>query len=93
MIETCKQPSFLVEALEKLGISGQSLGQELDRYLTVEQLRGLQQMESFGWSLAFVRRPLFQTPVAILYSADTQRYALLTEDGEIEYNPDLMIRA
>ena len=65
----------------------------LDSLLSTDQLRSLHQIESFGWELAFVRRPLFQDPVPILHSKETGRYALLSQDGEIEYNSDLVIRA
>ena len=36
----------------------------LDALLNQNQLRALHQIETFGWQLHFVRRPLFQEPVA-----------------------------
>lgn len=66
----------------------------LDRYLTTDQINALHQMENFGWHLAFVRRPLFQSSLTVLQHSDNpDKHAVLLEDGELELNPDLVLRA
>ena len=49
-------------------------------------------MENFGWTLAFVRQPLFETAIAVVVSPDRQRYAVLESDGELNMNPQIVIR-
>ena len=65
----------------------------LERLLNVEQRMTLHQMESFGWTLKFVRQPLFQEPVPVMYDADTQQYAILQEDGQLNKDHGLLIRS
>ncbi|MFD0321086.1 hypothetical protein [Lysobacter gummosus] len=40
--------------------------------LTRHQLDALTTLEQFGWTLKFVRRPLFQDPIAVLFRADSK---------------------
>ncbi len=56
------------------------------------QLAVLQTMEQFGWQLRFVRRPMFQSPVPILFSRDGSRFVVLEADGGINENPGFKIR-
>lgn len=56
------------------------------------QLATLQTMEQFGWQLRFVRRPLFQAPIPILFSKDGSRFVVLEADGTIDENPGFKIR-
>jgi hypothetical protein len=37
--------------------------------------------EQFGWSVAFVRRPLFMQPEVVIISPDKTEYVLIAEDG------------
>ena len=60
--------------------------------LTGPQLATLHTMEQFRWKLRFVRRPLFQEPVAVLFNRDESRYAVLEADGSINESPDFKIR-
>ena len=60
----------------------------LKQQLTDEQRDTLGQLERFGWSLKFVRRPPFQPRVAVLENPDTHRFAILSEDGRLDENPD-----
>lgn len=64
----------------------------LDELLTQDQLMALHRVEEFGWHLAFVRRPLFQSPVTVVTSPEHQRFAVLEDDGEINQSPDIVIR-
>lgn len=64
----------------------------LDELLTPEQRHGLRQVESFGWRLAFVRHPLFQETTVIVTRPDNSAYACITEHGDLEFSPELVIR-
>jgi hypothetical protein len=60
--------------------------------LNSEQQNALRNVEGFGWELAFVRRPLFQDPVFIVFSPDHQQHAVIEIDGEINRQPDIALR-
>ena len=60
--------------------------------LTPAQLDALATLEHFSWTLRFVRRPMFQAPVPILFSPDGQRFVVLEADGAINENPGFKIR-
>lgn len=59
--------------------------------LTPAQLKTLATMEQFRWSLRFVRRPMFQDPVPVLFAPDG-RYVVLNGDGTIDDSPTLKLR-
>lgn len=65
---------------------------ELRAGLTREQLATLHTMEQFQWKLRFVRRPLFQAPVPVLFHRDGARYVVLEADGSINEDPGFKIR-
>ena len=60
--------------------------------LTPAQLATLKTMEQFQWQLRFVRRPMFQAPVPVLFDRSGERYVVLREDGSIDQNPSLRLR-
>ena len=61
--------------------------------LNDDQLYGLKKIESFGWDLKFVRRPLFLEPIAVVGGPDNDAYAILEDDGDINLElGDLSIR-
>jgi len=60
--------------------------------LSKEQLATLHTMEQFQWTLRFVRRPLFQAPVPVLFNRDGTRFAVLEADGSINEDPGFKIR-
>lgn len=64
----------------------------IERYLNGDQLRGLRQAENFGWQLAFVRRAPFERAQAVMRSTTLEKYALLTDEGELSFNHGLSIR-
>ena len=59
---------------------------------TRDQLLALHRVEEFGWQVAFVRRPLFQSPLTVVSSPEHQRFAVLEDDGEVNMRPDIVIR-
>ncbi|MDQ3617524.1 MAG: hypothetical protein M3374_02200 [Pseudomonadota bacterium] len=60
--------------------------------LTPEQLATLETMEHFRWTLRFVRRPLFQVPIPIMFAPDGERFAVLEPDGTFNENPGFKLR-
>ena len=52
--------------------------------MTDDQILALRNLESFGWSLKFVRRPKFAPIEVILVSNDGKSYAILGDDGELD---------
>ncbi len=64
----------------------------LDEILNEAQLVTLNNMEGFGWSLAFVRKPLFQEVVPVLLHADNDKLGTLDQDGKLNVQPDIKFR-
>lgn len=64
----------------------------LKRYLTSAQQAELHTIEGFGWSLEFIRRPLFQEQVVVVINADGSSIGVLEEDGRLNLEPDIKIR-
>ena len=55
-------------------------------------MRALRGISHFGWDLHFVRRPLFQDPIPVLFNKERNKYIVLEADGSINENPDIDIR-
>ena len=64
----------------------------LEDMLNDLQMLALHQMEGFGWQLRFVRRPLFQQPVSVVFSAGGEQIGILEEDGRINLEADIAVR-
>lgn len=64
----------------------------LNQMLNPVQMSALRQIESFGWQLKFVRRPLFQEPVPVVFSADGKQIGVLEDDGRLNMEVDVPIR-
>jgi hypothetical protein len=56
------------------------------------QVRALRQLESYGWRLHFIRRPLFQDTVPVVTDADGKKVGILEEDGRLNLDPDIKVR-
>ncbi|HEY4529295.1 MAG TPA: hypothetical protein VIG97_03040, partial [Luteimonas sp.] len=52
----------------------------------------LEALEIFGWRLAFVRRPLFQAPVPVLFDQGGTRHVVIRDDGTLDEQPTLKLR-
>ncbi|MCH6484144.1 hypothetical protein MMG85_11285 [Pseudoxanthomonas sp. LH2527] len=61
--------------------------------LTPAQLMTLEALEIFHWRLAFVRRPLFQAPIPVLFDREDTRHVVIEEDGTLNEQPTLQLRA
>ena len=64
----------------------------LRRGLTPDQLKAIETLEQFRWTLKFVRRPMFQDPVPVVFDRDGQRYAVVRGDGTLDESPGFRIR-
>lgn len=56
------------------------------------QLDALATLEQFGWTLRFVRRPMFLDPIPVVFRADGQQFVVLEVDGTLNENPGFKIR-
>lgn len=70
----------------------EAIPEQLEGTLNELQMVTLHQMESFGWQLRFIRRPLFQDPVSVVFSADGDKIGILEEDGRINLHADIKVR-
>ncbi len=64
----------------------------LERLLNPAQIDTLRSLEHFGWDLKFVRKPLFQSAVPIVFDGDRKTFAVIEEDGRLNENPPFKIR-
>ena len=66
--------------------------QALKRELNEDQRIALADLERFGWELKFIRRPMFQQPVPVVFDSSRQHFAVLNTDGTLDENPGFDIR-
>lgn len=66
---------------------------QLREGLTPPQLVTTEALEIFGWRLAFVRRPLFQAPIPVLFDREGTRHVVILEDGTLDEQPMLTLRS
>jgi hypothetical protein len=64
----------------------------LEEVLNEMQMLALHKIEGFGWQLRFVRKPLFQEPVPVVFSAEGDKIGVLEEDGRINMEADIQVR-
>lgn len=64
----------------------------LHRELNAMQAATLAELEHFGWELKFVRRPLFQPLVPVVFDPDRTHHAVLRADGTLDEHPLIAIR-
>ncbi|HEY0661875.1 MAG TPA: hypothetical protein VGD21_11225 [Lysobacter sp.] len=60
--------------------------------LNEAQRATLNGLERFGWELKFIRRPLFQEPVPVVFDGERKAYAALRPDGTLDDRPAFDIR-
>ena len=65
---------------------------ELRRELNEAQQDTLAELERYGWELKFIRHPMFQASVPVLYDPDRKGYACLEPDGTLNEHPPFRIR-
>lgn len=64
----------------------------LKRELNEDQRLALADLEKFGWELKFIRRPMFQQPIPVVFDSSRRHYAVLNTDGTLDENPGFDIR-
>jgi hypothetical protein len=60
--------------------------------LNEAQRMTLSEMERFGWELKFIRRPLFQPSIPVVFDSERKRFAVIELDGTLNEHPDFEIR-
>ncbi len=60
--------------------------------LTELQRLTLARLESFGWSIKLVRRPLFEDLVVVVSDPTGNNLAVLDENGQLDKAHELVIR-
>ncbi|MDX1569553.1 MAG: hypothetical protein R3200_03645 [Xanthomonadales bacterium] len=65
---------------------------QMEKELNDSQLTTLRNIETFGWELKFIRRPLFQKPIPVVFDGSRQAFAIIEQDGTLNEKPDLKIR-
>lgn len=61
-------------------------------HLNDAQQAELQTIQGFGWSLKFIRRPLFQERVVVVTSPDGSSIGILEEDGRLNLESNIAVR-
>jgi len=72
--------------------SAKQVPEDLMRLLNQLQILALRQIEQFGWSLEFVRKPMFQNPIAVVMDGRGAKIGVLEDDGRINMEPDIEVR-
>ena len=62
------------------------------RDLNQDQQFALAELEKYGWELKFIRRPMFQKPIPVVFDSDRKTYAVLLPDGTLDQKPGFDIR-
>ena len=61
-------------------------------YLNGDQLAKLAAIERFGWTLRYIRRPLFRECVVVVMNQDGGSIGVLEEDGRLNLEVDIETR-
>lgn len=70
----------------------QRTARALREELNLAQRDTLSELERFGWQLTFIRRPLFQPSIPVVFDANRASYATLESDGTLNEHPGFPIR-
>jgi hypothetical protein len=65
---------------------------QMEAKLSMEQIAALRQLECFGWTLRFVRQPLFLDPVPVVIQGKGKVIGILEEDGRLKVDADIRFR-
>jgi hypothetical protein len=80
----------MVDKERRRNLSPQQIA--LRRELNEAQQMTLASLEPFGWELKFVRRPMFQAAIPVVFDGDRKKFAVLEADGTLNENPGFKIR-
>lgn len=56
------------------------------------QRKALATLEQFGWTLKFVRRPMFLDPVPVAFDREGEKWVVIEADGSLNENPGFKLR-
>ena len=65
---------------------------ELRAELNEPQRDTLAELERYGWQLKFIRRPIFQPSIPVVFDGDRKSFAVLEPDGTLNEHPPFDIR-
>jgi hypothetical protein len=80
------------ESPKERRIDQKAVPDDIKALLTSEQLLTVARLEGFGWSIKFVRRPLFQDHVVVLFDPSGKRHAILEKDGSLDTTTEIQVR-
>ena len=67
--------------------------EDIRSILSREQKNALKELETFGWVIDYVRRPLFQQPRVIIRNPANGKRSIIEADGTVDHYPiDLSTR-
>ena len=81
-----------MESSEDRRVSDSPTLSELKSLLNSEQLLSLRKIEQFGWELAFVRRPMFETAIPVVSSPSGDQFGILDSEGELDLDTEIKLR-
>lgn len=88
-----EKKSLTGKILDKEKRQGQpAIPDNLQRYLNENQMHALENVERFGCTLKFVRRPALKKAIPVLLGPDGKKMGVLEESGNIEWEPALEFR-
>jgi len=61
--------------------------EDLHTLLSEVQKNALHELETFGWVIEYVRRPLFLAPQIIVRNPRSGARAIIDGDGTVDHNP------
>jgi hypothetical protein len=66
--------------------------EDFKEVLNEAQILTLTRMEEYGWELKFIRRPLFQDILPVLFHPDNNQTGVLEDDGTLNMQRDINVR-
>lgn len=80
------------ENIDRRGSKKSPIPENLEKVLNKLQMTTLLQLEALGWHLWFVRRPLFQPVMPVLYDPKFSHTAIIEENGRIDTSHGFIFR-
>ena len=78
--------------IEEKRNSAKPIPDDVLNYLNDAQQAQLNTIEGFGWSLKYIRRPLFQESVVVVTDPNGTSLGILEEDGRLNLEPTIKLR-